>query len=112
MRALEGMKTRLQYSGGVNQQDRMNQDKLRVLRKALLYSYQAATAILEDGREFRCLINPDKLKTSYDEKIISIPYEDICLNPEFSKRETTSQGIESIDLLPGDVFTWKENNTK
>lgn len=112
MRALEGMKTRLQYSGGVNQQDRMNQDKLRVLKKALLYSYQAATAILEDGREFRCLINPDKLKTSYDEKIISIPYEDICLNPEFSKRETTSQGIESIDLLPGDVFTWKENNTK
>lgn len=112
MRALEGMKTRLQYSGGVNQQDRMNQDKLRVLRKALLYSYQAATAILEDGREFRCLINPDKLKTSYDEKIISIPYEDICLNPEFSKREITSQGIESIDLLPGDVFTWKENNTK
>lgn len=112
MRALEGMKARLQYSGGVNQQDRMNQDKLRVLKKALLYSYQAATAILEDGREFRCLINPDKLKTSYDEKIISIPYEDICLNPEFSKRETTSQGIESIDLLPGDVFTWKENNTK
>lgn len=112
MRALEGMKTRLQYSGGVNQQDRMNQDKLRVLKKALLYSYQAATAILEDGREFRCLINPDKLKTSYDEKIISIPYKDICLNPEFSKRETTSQGIESIDLLPGDVFTWKENNTK
>lgn len=112
MRALDGMKTRLQYSGGVNQQDRMNQDKLRVLKKALLYSYQAATAILEDGREFRCLINPDKLKTSYDEKIISIPYEDICLNPEFSKRETTSQGMESIDLFPGDVFTWKENNTK
>lgn len=112
MRALNGMKTRLQYSGGINQQDRMNQDKLRVLKKALLYSYQAATAILEDGREFRCLINPDKLKTSYDEKIISIPYEDICLNPEFSKQETTSQGTESIDLLPGDVFTWKENNTK
>lgn len=112
MRALDGMKTRLQYSGGINQQDRMNQDKLRVLKKALLYSYQAATAILEDGREFRCLINPDKLKTSYDEKIISIPYEDICLNPEFSKQETTSQGMESIDLLPGDVFTWKENNTK
>ena len=35
MRALEGMKTRLQYSGGINQQDRMNQDKLRVLKKAL-----------------------------------------------------------------------------
>jgi hypothetical protein len=46
----------------------------------LLYSYQAATAILEDGREFRCLINPDKNKPAYDNKIISIPYKDICLN--------------------------------
>lgn len=112
MRALDGMKTRLEYCGGAKQQERMNQDKLRVLKKALLYSYQAATAVLEDGREFRCLINPDKLKTSYDEKIISIPFEDICLNPEFSKRETTSEGVEPIDLFPGDVFTWKENNTK
>lgn len=112
MRALDGMKTRLNYQGGVKQQDRMNQDKLRVLKKALFYSYQAATAVLSDNREFRCLINPDKLKTSYDEKIISVPFEDICLNPEYSKEEKTSEGLESIGLKPGDVFTWKENNTK
>lgn len=103
--ALDGMQKRLNYNGGQEQQKRMNQDKLRTLKKALLYSYQGATAILEDGREFRCLINPDKLKTSYDEKIISIPFEDVCLNPEYSKRETTSKGTENIDLKPGDVFT-------
>jgi hypothetical protein len=48
----------------------------------LLYSYQAATAILPNGREFRCLINPDKNKPAYDNKILSIPYKDICLNAE------------------------------
>lgn len=111
MRALDGMKTRMNFYGG-NQQQRMNQDKLRVLKKALLYSYQAATAVLSDNREFRCLINPDKLKTSYDEKIVSIPFEDICLNPEYSKKEITSKAIEPIDLKAGDVFTWKENDTK
>jgi hypothetical protein len=40
----------------------MYEDKRRSLRKALLYSYQSNTAILSDGREFRCLINPDKNK--------------------------------------------------
>lgn len=58
----------------------MINDKLRSLKKALLYSYQAATAILSDGREFRCLINPDKNKPAYDNKMLSIPFKDICLN--------------------------------
>ena len=74
------MRTRINYVGGKNQQGRMNRDKAATLRKALLYSYQAATAVLSDNREFRCLINPDKLKNDYDDKIISIPFEDICLN--------------------------------
>jgi hypothetical protein len=46
----------------------------------LLYSYQAATAVRADGREFRCLINPDKNKPAYDNKILSVPYWDHCLN--------------------------------
>ena len=62
------MKTRLNYNGG-NAEGRMIKDKERSLKKALLYSYQAATAILEDGREFRCLINPNKNKPEYDNKI-------------------------------------------
>ena len=66
--------------GGATQIERMNKDKLRSLKKALLYSYQAATAQLSDGREFRCLINPNKLSLDLDNKIISIPFRDICLN--------------------------------
>ena len=112
--SLETMKERINYNGGKEQESRMNVDKLRTLKKALLYSYQAATARLTDGREFRCLINPDKLKTRYDEKIISIPFFDIQLNPELKeskKFQKTSKGEEEIGMKPGDVFTWKENNT-
>ena len=122
------MKARINYAGGANQQDRMISDKLRSLKKAMLYSYQAATAILQDGRMFRCLINPDKLKLDYDDKIISIPYEDICIGKiveqideetgEIIKIEQsvprvgkTSEGLEPIGLKVGDVFTWKETNT-
>lgn len=109
MTGLENMSTRLNYAGGAPQVKRMNEDKLKSLKKALLYSYQSATAILSDGREFRCLINPDQLKNEYDNKIISIPFEDICLNqPRVGK---TTEGIQSIGLKPGDVITWKETST-
>lgn len=109
MSGLENLNKRLKYHGGIAE-GRMQQDKLRGLRKALLYSYQAATAVLNDGRKFRCLINTDKLTGDYDNKIISIPYEDICLNPE-EKKETTSKGMEVIGLKVGDVFLWEETNT-
>ena len=106
--SLELLNKRLQYQGG-NQEQRFINDKLRGLKKALLYSYQAATAILSDGKEFRCLINPDKNKPAYDNKILSIPYKDICLNaPRVGK---TSEGEIDINIKPGDVFTWKETNT-
>ena len=109
MSGLENMRTRINYVGGKNQQGRMNCDKAATLRKALLYSYQAATAVLSDNREFRCLINPDKLKNDYDDKIISIPFEDICLN---SKRlGKTNINLQVIGMKAGDVFEWKENNS-
>ena len=127
MSSLDNLKTRLTFRGG-NAEGRMQEGKLKSLKKALLYSYQAATAVVKDGRMFRCLINPDKLKNDYDDKIISIPYEDICLGRiiETIDEETgeivkieepasrvgkTSQGIEPIGLKCGDVFTWKETNT-
>lgn len=103
MEGLDNLKTRLNYAGGKSQQVRMNEDKLKSLKKALLYSYQAATAILADGREFRCLINPDKLKNEYDMKIISIPFEDICLNQK--RIGKTIEDIEEIGMTAGDVFT-------
>lgn len=106
--SLELLNKRLKYQGG-NQQQRFIQDKLKTLKRALLYSYQAATAILSDGKEFRCLINPDKNKPAYDNKILSIPYKDICLNaPRVGK---TSEGEIDVNIKPGDVFIWKETNT-
>ena len=106
--SLELLNKRLNYRGG-NQQQRMIQDKLHSLKKSMLYSYQAATAILSDNRQFRCLINPDKNKPAYDNKILSIPYKDICLNK--IRIGKTSQGEEQIGLKVGDVFIWKETDT-
>lgn len=106
--SLELLNKRLQYHGG-NQQQRFINDKLRGLKRALLYSYQAATAILSNGQEFRCLINPDKNKPAYDNKILSIPYKDICLNT--SRIGKTSEGQINIQIKTGDIFIWKETNT-
>ena len=106
----ENLNLRLQYMGGKKAEDRMREDKLRTLKKALLYSYQAATAVLKDGREFRCLINPDKLKNDYDNKIISIPFQDICLNAE-PLDIPRWLAEEPANMKVGDIFTWKETGT-
>ena len=108
MSITELLNKRLQYQGG-NQEQRLINDKLLSLKKALLYSYQAATAILSNGKEFRCLINPDKNKPAYDNKIISIPYKDICLN--IDRKGKTIQEEEEISIKTGDVFIWKETDT-
>ena len=107
--SLNDLKTRINFLGGNRQQDRMNLDKLKSLKKALIYSYQAATAVLSDGREFRCLINPNKLSMDLDNKILSIPFKDICLNAE--RIGTTAQGEVDTNLKEGDVIEWKENGS-
>lgn len=96
------MNIRLNYRGGVNQQTRMNEDKVRSLKKALLYSYQAATAILSDGREFRCLINPNKLSVDLDNKILSIPFVDLCLNGGMPGTGSNSGDIAQEDNQSGE----------
>ena len=87
---IDNMKTRLQYLGGSATQDRMIKGKERSLRAALYNSYQGATAI-KDGKEFKCLINPDKLSQDLDNKIISIPFE--------------------AGLKEGDIIEWKETGS-
>lgn len=97
---------RLRHHGGQTQQERMIRDKQRSLSKALLYSYQAgfvkkyhdewnADDVPEhetlDQPPVRALINPDKNKQDYDDKIISIGFE---------------HGFK-----PGDVFEWVNTNT-
>lgn len=117
MSGLNNLRTRLQYQGGVIQEHRMQKGKEYSLKKALLYSYQAATAILSDGREFKCLINSDKTKPDYDAKIISIPYKNVCIGRVDKNGKEIINNInekapeEEIGIKCGDVFKWKETNT-
>ena len=110
MSELDNLSIRLNYRGGAKAEDRMAADKLKTLKKVLWNSYQAETIILEDGREFKCLINPDKLKNDYDNKILSIPYKDICLNSDFLGIPT-SYAEEPTNIQTGDIITWKKYNS-
>lgn len=92
MNNLEMMRKRLNYQGG-NQEERMIKDKYRTFQKALLYSYQAAKVRKDEEDSIRkCLINPDKNKQDYDDKILSIDY--------------------AFGYKPGDIFDWVGTNTK
>lgn len=92
----------LEAAGGKWQQQRMIRDKRRSLDRAVLYSYQAAfikkilsndVQVMEgmDIHPVRALINPNKLKQDYDDKIVSVGYE--------------------FDFHPGDVFEWCDTGT-
>lgn len=93
----------LYAAGGPAQQSRMIRDKRRTLDRAVLYSYQGAFVkkYIQDyvplmDNEFeqtpvRALINPNKVKQDYDDKVISIGYE---------------YGYE-----PGTVFEWCQTGT-
>ena len=165
---LRRMQARLNAFGGTDQWTRMRQDKLRGLKKALLYSYQSAIVqkynvkqdnlinniisiitLLQDQRLnelsdnqisildklqetyitlknqtrnslayinslqtivdslieqqplFRCLINHDKLKVDYEDKIISIPF----FEPPVGKIDP----IET-DFHNGTIFKWVHGN--
>lgn len=119
MSSLENLRTRLEYRGGVTAEGRFQRDKLQSLKKALLYSYQAETAVI-NGKMFRCLLNTDKQKADYDCKILSIPYEDVCLGNydeetgEVTFKKPNSKTIDGkipTGIKTGSVFLWKETNT-
>lgn len=81
--------TRLSAAGGSLQQQRMIRDKRKSLDRALWFSYQGAMVRLVDSENLepaRALINANKLKQDYDDKILSIGFE---------------HGFQ-----PGDVFEW------
>ena len=87
------MRLRLENHGGEAQQDRMIRDKRRGLDKAVLYSYQGADVrIIDTNQSFKALINPNKNKPDYDDKVLSI-------------------GFES-GFIPGTVFEWERTGTK
>ena len=83
------MFTRIQYAGGV-MDNRVDKSKLHSMQMALQNSYQAEWITLNDNK-YRCLINPDKLKEDYDQKVISIEH--------------------SAGMKEGDVFYWDRTDT-
>lgn len=89
------MAKRLDLRGGEPQQNRMIKDKRWTLDHAVKYSYQAAKIRHTDAidkEEAPSLINPDKTKQDYDDKILSVGYE--------------------YRYKPGDVFDWMNTGTK
>lgn len=92
----DALRARLRAGGGYLQQERMIKDKKRSLDKALFNSYQGADIrnVLSDPKSHpvRALINPDKTKQDYDDKILSVAYE--------------------AGFKPGDVFEWLGTRTK
>jgi hypothetical protein len=76
--ALNQMALRLNWHGGEPQQERMIKDKRWSLDHATKYSYQAAKirhTDTGDMEEAPALINPDKTKQNYDDKVVSVGYE-------------------------------------
>ena len=86
------MKMRAIYAQNDRQHNRMVKDKQKSLHRALLYSYQTSW-IRKDGTDYyvRALINPDKVKFDYDEKIVSVDFQH--------------------EFKCGDVFEWKGTYT-
>lgn len=113
--SIDNLRARLNYYGK-DPEDRIIKDKRRSLDKALIYSYQGVTISLVNkddptkfDRDFRALLNSNKLNLDYDNKILSIPYKDIQLNaPKVGK---TLEGRVATEIVPGSVFYWKETNT-
>ena len=96
------MADELEVRGGYPQQERMVRDKRKALDHATKYSYQAArirkvqnknevTSCKDTSPLVRALINPNKLKMDYDEKIVSVGFE---------------HGFQS-----GDIFEWSRTNS-
>lgn len=110
MNNLEMMRKRFDWQGGIRQEDRMIKDKWRTFQRTLQYSYQGCNVRKEqqfdevldlnglpfEGEsprfpQFRALINPDKLKQSYDDKILSINFDS--------------------EFHSGDIFQWINTDT-
>lgn len=100
MNNLDLMRKRLQFQGGTNQEARLIQDKYNTFLRTLQYSYQGVDLRIcqkyydcapFDGETYRALINPNKLKQDYDDKVVSVANE--------------------VGLAAGDVFEWKNTQS-
>lgn len=92
MSGIANLNTRMNFLGGKDPGSRLNVAKLKSLRGALENSYQSTSIMkLSNGILYKALINPDKLKPDYDNRIVSIEY--------------------SAEMRAGDTLYWQSNNT-
>ena len=116
---------------------RIREDKLRSLKRALYNSYQSAVIVFDkDDRQyhFRCLINHDKLKVDYEDKVLSIPFREVPVELEGKEGTIVDKIVDTgtlgkfVDELgnpvldedgeviyqyrvkPGDTFKWISGN--
>lgn len=83
----------LNSHGGFSQQDRMIYDKRESFRSALRHSYQGARIKkIGEEKDVPALINSNKLKLDYDDKMLSV---DFCFGYKV-----------------GDIFEWVNTNTR
>ena len=125
-------------SGYMNPLVRIREDKLRSMKRALFNSYQSAVIVFDkDDRQyhFRCLINHDKLKVDYEDKVLSIPFKEVPVELQGNREMSTAQktvdtgtpglfldeaGLPVLDdynqpivayrVRPGDTFKWVSGN--
>lgn len=82
----------LYAAGGPGQESRMIKDKRKTLDRVVKYSYQGAFIKHLDKKELvPALINPNKLKQDYDDKVLSVGFE--------------------FDFKTGDIFEWCQTGT-
>lgn len=75
MQNYNNLKMRAYYANNDRQHNRLIEHKLKTFHRVLLYSYQAAWIKKEGSEDYvRALINPDKIKFDYDEKIVSVDF--------------------------------------
>lgn len=107
---------------------RIREDKLRSMKRALYNSYQSAIiqfdkddrveievpgeegeepTIKKEGFHFRCLINHDKLKVDYEDKVLSIPFRQIPVEYE---KEDMELGKKIVDTGTGGRFLDEAGN--
>lgn len=116
---------------------RLREDKLRSVKSAIFNSYQSAVIQFDqDDRQyhFRCLINHDKLKVDYQDKILSIPFRAVPvelqhvqapLSEKMVDTGTPSRFLDDLGILrdcgedmyqyrvrPGDTFKWVSGNQR
>lgn len=96
------LRKRLEFEGGFTTEERMIEGKRKSFIHSLSNSYQACDLKkiqnfsnceeINDNRVYRGLMNPNRLKEEYDEKILSIE--------------------DSTGFTIGDIFEWVQTKTK